>query len=153
MSRPTPSPMSTPSADRSNGRICCEGESARSIANVLQKVGSCTMCAPPTSIVSARPRRSSRMPASTAISDDAQAASTVYAGPRRSSRLAIREAARFGTSPIAASGRSGPSFATNAAWTRSTASSGRSGSTSRSVTATWRAVLTRCSMRAKAGPK
>ena len=69
-------------------------------------------------------RRSARRPAratawSTAISEDAQAASTVYAGPRRSSRLAMREAARLGTRPIAASGRSGPSCSVNASRTRS----------------------------------
>jgi len=51
-----------------------------------------------------RPLVSSCTAWSTAISDEAQAASTVYAGPRRSRRFATREAARLGTRPIAGLG-------------------------------------------------
>ncbi len=145
---PTPSPMRMPSARRSNGRIRSLGDSARSSENTLQNVTSCTRCTPPTIMASALPAVRSRTAVSTAIRDDAQAASSVYAGPRRSSRLAMRDAARFGTSPIAASGRSGPSVSVNAARTRASCSAVSVGTSSDSVVTSWVETLTRWSSRA-----
>jgi hypothetical protein len=89
---PEPSPISVPSADRSNGRICWDGDSARNWWNALQKPTSCTWCTAPAIITSQRRVSSSSTPRLTASSDDAHAASTVYAGPHRSRRLAMREA-------------------------------------------------------------
>ncbi len=74
---PTPSPMRMPSARRSKGRIRELGDNARSSEKTLQNVTSCARCTPPTIMVSARPATSSRTAVSTAIRDDAQAASSV----------------------------------------------------------------------------
>ena len=105
---PVPSEMSTPSASRLNGRISPDGLRAPSWEKTDHRVTSWQWWTPPASTASQRPDRSSEMAASTAISELAQAASTVNAGPPRSRRLAIREAARFGTRPMADSGRSSP---------------------------------------------
>ncbi len=148
---PVPSPISRPSAPRWNGRIRSLGESARNCANTLHRVTSWQWCTPPASTRSQRPPASSPTAWSTATSDDAQAASTVYAGPRRSSRLAIREAARLGTSPIADSGRSGPSRSVNASRTRASCPAVRSGSSSPRVRTSWCAVRTRWSSRTRPG--
>jgi hypothetical protein len=101
---PVPSPISTPSASASNGRISPFRLNACNWLNTDQKLMSCTWCTPPASTASSRPLASSVIPWSTAISEDAQAASIVYAGPRRFSRFATRDAARLGTRPIVPSG-------------------------------------------------
>ncbi len=72
-----PSPISTPSASLWKGRIRSLGESAPSWLNTLQKVMSWQWCTPPASITSQRPLPSSRTAWSTAMSEEAHAASTV----------------------------------------------------------------------------
>jgi hypothetical protein len=91
------------------------------------------------------------MPWSTASSDDAQAASTVYAGPRKLSRLATREAVRLGTSPMAPSGEWLPRRESNASRTLSSWSSASSGSSSRSTPMTWVDIRIRWLYRDTAG--
>ncbi len=148
---PVPSPMRMPSARRSNGRITPVGLRALSWEKTLHSVTSWQWWTPPASTTSDRRASSSVTAWSTARSELAQAASSVYAGPWRSRRLATRDATRLGTRPIDASGCDGPSASWN--WVRiaSSRSAGRSGTSSATHATSWWAVRTRWSSRAVAG--
>src|SRR5581483_4740913 len=111
---------------------------APSWQKMLQNDGSWVRWTPPATAMSTVPSSRSRHAWSSATSELAHAASTVYAGPPRSSRFEMRDAVRFGTRPIAVSGPYVPAPAWKAALTRSRSSSPRSGrSVRKSSTTCW----------------